>query len=121
MIAPPNSVLLVVGREEFTPPRTFGGEACVATGDCLAIAVADVSDTPTAVTLAPAPDTRGLVVLGRFEIETEGLLSVRDVYSREYDTMGAPAGRAAVTVWGDHDQAPSRVALQVSPVPAVRT
>lgn len=112
-ISPPSSVLLVVGREEFTPPRTFGGRACTATGDCLAVAVA--AGAPVELTLAPAPDTSGLVALGRYEIETEGLLSVRDVYSREYDTMGTAPGRVAVTVWGDDEDAPARVALQVAP------
>ena len=33
MVEPQHSVLLVVGREQFTPPSTFGGEACTATGD----------------------------------------------------------------------------------------
>ena len=111
-VQPPHAVLLVVGREQFAPPTSFGAAACVATADCVAVSV---GDGPTSLELAPSPRTSGLRVLGEFTIESEGLVSVRDVYSREYDTLGVPAGLAAVTVWGDAAEEPGHVAVQVTP------
>jgi len=103
-------VVLLVGREEFSPPSSFNGQTCVATSDCLAIGVAD---SPTTVSLGPSPGSGGLTVLARHVIETEGLLSLRDVYSREYDNMGSPAGQALVTVWGNDPTEPSELVIQV--------
>ena len=110
LIKPPSSVVLLVGREEFSPPSSFNGQACVATDDCIAIGVAD---GPTTVSLGPTPGSGVLVALARHVIETEGLVSLRDVYSREYDNMGSPAGHALVTVWGDDLTAPSELVIQV--------
>ena len=110
-VQPPKSVLLLVGREDFAPPTTFGGRACAATADCLAVAVA--ADTLVQVSLGPAGGTGDLVRLGAFELESEGLLSLRDVYSREYDTVGVEPGLSAVTVWGDDAEDPTEVVLQV--------
>ena len=114
-IVPPSSVLLLVGREDFTPPTTFGGRACVATVDCVAIAVASVNVSPTSVTLAPTMDRTDLIRLLDVEIESEGLLSLRDVYSREYDVMGVPAGLVRVVVWGDSESEPTELAIHVRP------
>jgi hypothetical protein len=110
LIEPPNSVVLLVGREEFSPPSSFNGQTCVATSDCLAIGVAD---SPTTVTLGPSPASGELTVLAQHVIETEGLVSLRDVYSREYETMGSPAGHALVTVWGNDPTEPSELVIQV--------
>ena len=112
IIEPPNSVLLLVGREEFTPPESFGGRTCVATRDCVAIAVVSVDDAPTSLSLSPAPDTEALMRLGEFRVETEGQLSVRDVYNREYDTVGVSPGLSLVTVWGNDAVEPSEIAVQ---------
>jgi hypothetical protein len=114
LVEPQHSVVLVVGREQFTPPRTFGGEACTATPDCVAIGVRSVDDGPTQVTISPEPATGDLVMLGEFKLETEGLLSVRSVYNREYDAMGVPPGLAQVTIWGNADTEPSEVLVQVA-------
>ena len=114
LVEPQHSVVLVVGREQFTPPRTFGGEACTATPDCVAIGVRSVDDGPTQVTISPEQATGDLVVLGEFKLETEGLLSVRSVYNREYDAMGVPPGLAHVTIWGNADTEPSEVLVQVA-------
>jgi len=111
-IEPPHAVLLVVGREQFAPPTSFGDATCAATADCVAVSVAD---GPALLELAPAPHTSGLRLLGSFTIESEGLVSVRDVYSREYDTLGVPPGWALVTVWGDLPAEPRHVAVQVEP------
>ena len=113
VVEPQHSVILVVGREQFTPPRSFGGEACTSTPDCVAIGVRSVDDGPTEVTISPEPVPGGLVLLGEFELETEGLLSVRSVYNREYDVMGVPPGLARVTIWGNDVSAPSEVLVQV--------
>ena len=113
MIQPPNSVLLLVGREEFTPPDTFAGRTCVATHDCVAVGVLSEADGPTSVTLTPAADTAHLAMIGEFTIESEGLLSLRDVYSREYDAMGVEVGRVHVTVWADDVSEPGEVTFLV--------
>ena len=116
LVEPQHSVILVVGREQFTPPTTFGGEACTSTPDCVAIGVHTVDDGPTLVTISPELATGELVVLGEFELETEGLLSVRSVYNREYDAMGVPPGLARVTIWGNTDTEPSELLVQVAAV-----
>ena len=66
MIEPANSVLLLVGREEFTPPDTFAGTTCVATSDCIAVGVLSVDDGPTLASFVQATGTSGLVTLGEF-------------------------------------------------------
>ncbi len=116
LLALPGSVLFLVGREQFTPPRSFDGGTCVSTVDCVAVAVSEVADGPVAVTLSPAPGGSGLRVLGEFDVETEGQLSVRDLYNREHESVGVPAGAAHVVVWGDADDQPSEVALQFSEI-----
>jgi hypothetical protein len=113
MIAPPNSVLLLVGREDFEPPSSFAGRACVATADCVAVGVLSAADGPTKVTMSADAPAHGSIQLGSFDIETEGLLSVRDVYSREYLTVGIDPGYVAVTVWGNDHAEPSEVQFQV--------
>ncbi len=115
MVEPPNSVLLLVGREEFTPPSTFGDEIAAATRDCVAVAVRSVDDGPTALELVPLANTDGLTRLGEFIIETEGQISVRDVYNREYESLGIEPGSALVTVWGNDDAEPNEVTFEVSP------
>ena len=104
LVEPQHSVILVVGREQFTPPKTFGGEACTATHDCVAIGVRTVEDGPTDVTISPEGGTGVLVRLGEFQVETEGLLSVRSVYNKEYDAMGVPPGLAQRDDLGRHRQ-----------------
>lgn len=113
MIEPPNSVLLLVGREEFGPPSSFAGHACVATADCVAVGVRSVDDGPTTVTVSADAPADGAIHLGTFDIETEGHLSVRDVYNREYITVGIDPGYVAVTVWGNDHAEPSEVQFQV--------
>jgi hypothetical protein len=114
MIEPPNSLILLVGREEFTPPESFGGRTCMATADCVTIAVISVDDAPTLVGFTSSSDRNDLMMLGRFHIETEGQLSVRDIYSREYDAVGVPAGVSLVTVWGNDSVEPCEIEFQVS-------
>lgn len=115
MIEPPNSVLLLVGREEFDPPSSFAGHACAATADCVALGVLSVADGPTKVTVSADAPAGDAIRLGTFEIESEGLLSVRDVYNREYITVGIDPGYVAVTVWGNDHAEPSEVQFQVGP------
>ena len=117
VVEPASSVLLVVGREQYSPPTTFGGVTCAATHDCVAIAVVDSRDSPTAIGLSPSPDTTGLVLVGEFELESEGLLSLRDVYGREYDAIGVDPGMAHVTVWANRADRPDRLEVQVTAGP----
>ena len=118
LVRPPHSVVLVVGREQFTVPGSFAGRTCVATADCLAISVVSVEASATQIGVADGPDPRdgagGLARLGEFQLETEGLLSVRDVYSREYENVGVTPGLTTVTVWGDEVVEPSQIVLQVA-------
>lgn len=113
VIEPPNSVVLLVGREEFTPPKSFGGAAAVATHDCVAVGVLSVDDGPTSVTLVPESDHSGLIPLGEFTVETEGQLSVRDVCNREYETLGVEPGRHLVAVWGNDETEPDAVTFEI--------
>ena len=113
MIEPPNSVLLVVGREEFTPPATFGGRSCVATNDCVAIGVMSVDDAPTFASFAATAARDDLIRLAEFTIETEGTVSIRDVYNREYEAIGVDPGSVLLTVWGDDETEPCEILLEV--------
>jgi hypothetical protein len=113
VIEPPNSVLLLVGREQFTPPATLDGQTAVATHDCVAVAVLSVDDGPTTVTVAFQLETAGLIQLGKFVIETEGHLSVRDIYNREYEAIGLEPGSCLVTVWGSDNTEPDSVIFHV--------
>lgn len=113
-IEPPNSVVLLVGREQFTPPESFAGASCVASSDCIAVGVLSVDDGPTLVSIAPLPGTSELVTLGEFLIESEGLLSLRDVYNREYDAMGVSPGSVHVSVLANDDSEPSEVRFVVA-------
>lgn len=114
VVEPPNAVLFLVGREDYDPPRSFGERTCVATADCIATGV--VADSPTTVTFSAQPPGRRLHDLGRHVIETEGLLSVRDVYTREYVSVGVEPGHVAVTTWGDDEDHPGEVVFEIQPV-----
>jgi hypothetical protein len=113
-IEAPNSVILLVGREEFTPPSAFGDRRVVASGDCIAVGVLSVDDGATTVTLAPHADTSGLSRFGEFTIETEGQVSVRDVYNREYESLGLEPGTCHVIVWGNDGSEPDAVTFEVT-------
>lgn len=115
VVEAPSSVLLVVGREEFTPPMSFAGETCVATHDCLAVAVRPADDGPTDADFSAGTDGRqGLVELGRFSIECEGLLSLRDIWSREHGSAGVGPGLVEVTVLGDRREDPGTVRFVIA-------
>ena len=111
-VEPPHSLLVVVGREEFTPPTAFGGSACAATDDCIVIAVHPSQDGPTSLAMAVDPPT-GLTELGTFRLQSEGLVGVRDANFREYDAVGVDSGWATVTVWGNTVDQPSEIVVQV--------
>jgi len=114
VVEPASAVLLLVGREQYTPPSSFGGRICAATHDCIAVGVVNPSDGPTTTQVAPRPDTRDLMAVGEFDVETEGLLSVRDIYGRDYQSMGADAGMVHVVVWADDDDEPTTVFFEVT-------
>jgi hypothetical protein len=111
MIEPPNSVLLIVGREEFTPPATFDGATCAATHDCVAIGVISVDDAPTLAYFTDDRSHAHLERLGEFTLESEGTVSIRDVYNREYESIGVEPGNVVLTVWSDDDHEPAEIAL----------
>lgn len=113
LIEPPSSVLLVVGREHFTPPSSFDGMACASTTDCVAISVVSVVDAPTLAGFALDVARDDLRELGQFTLETEGMLSIRDVYNREYETVGVEPGGVNLTVWGNDEHEPSEIVLEV--------
>jgi hypothetical protein len=111
-VTPPSSVLLVVGRDELTLPSSFGGATCVASADCVAVAT---HDGPTSVELVPSTARGDLLELGSFTIESEGMVSLRDVYQRELDAIGVDPGLVTVTVLGDDDAEPTELVLVVAP------
>lgn len=114
VVEPSNAVLFLVGREDYDPPRSFGDRTCVATADCIATGV--VAGAPTTVTFSVEKPGRRLHDLGRHVIETEGLLSVRDGYTREFVSVGVEPGHVAVTTWGDDEGEPSELVFQIQPV-----
>jgi hypothetical protein len=56
---------------------------------------------------------KDLVHLGDFELETEGQLSLREVYNRQYEAIGIEPGRSEVRVWGSDYNEPSEVVFEV--------
>jgi hypothetical protein len=114
-LEPPNSVLLIVGREDFTPPRTFGGQVCAATSDCIAVGVLSVADGPTSASFALENERADLLGLGKFPLESEGLVSLRDAHRREYLTVGVVPGTVEVEVFGNDAFEPDEVVFVVRP------
>jgi hypothetical protein len=114
-IRPPHSIVLLVGREDYTPPTSFGGATCLATTDCIAVATLSPVDGPTVVSVEPPGDRPGLVTLGEYTIESEGLVSVRDVFHREHDAMGVEAGYVEVRVLANDAVEPDEVVFVVRP------
>ncbi len=107
--------MLLVGREDYTAPTSFGGATSIATTDCIAVATLSPVDGPTFVSVAPSVDQPGLVMLGEYTIESEGLVSVRDVFHREHDAMGVEAGYVEVRVLANHADEPDEVVFVVRP------
>jgi hypothetical protein len=114
-IRPPHSILLLVGREDYTAPASFAGATCIATTDCIAVATLSPVDGPTSVSVAPSADQPGLVTLGEYTIESEGLVSVRDVFHREHDALGVEAGYVEVRVLANDALAPDEVVFVIRP------
>ena len=106
--------MLLVGREDYSPPTAFAGSSCVATVDCVAVATTSPVEGPTSVSVAPSARP-GLVTLGEFTIESEGQVSVRDVFHREHDAMGVEPGHVAVRVLADDTTEPTEVVFVVRP------
>ena len=71
-----------------------------------------MDDGPTLASFAQTTDPT-LVTLGEFTIESEGHLSLRDVYSREYDSIGVHAGAVRVTVLGNDVSEPCELTFIV--------
>ncbi len=114
MVEPPNSIVLIVGREQFTLPTGFGGATSVGTKDCVALGVRSVDQGPTSITVAAdRPTSAGMTLIGEHELESEGLLSVRDVYSRELLSAGVEPGLCTVAIWGNDPSEPDAVTLVV--------
>ena len=107
--------MLLVGREDYTAPTSFGGATSIATTDCIAVATLSPVDGPTLVSVTPSADPQGLVTLGEYTIESEGLVSVRVVFHREHDAMGVEAGYVEVRVLGSSTVAPDEVVFVVRP------
>jgi hypothetical protein len=107
--------VLLVGREDYTAPTSFGDATSIATTDCIAVATLSPVDGPTSVSIAPTADQPGLVTLGEYTIESEGLVSVRDVFHREHDAMGVEAGYVEVRVLANGAVEPDEVVFVVRP------
>ena len=111
----PHSIVLLVGREDYTAPTSFGDATSIATTDCIAVATLSPVDGPTFVSVSPSADQSRLVPLGEYTIESEGLVSVRDVFHREHDAMGVEAGYVEVRVLVNDAVAPNQVVFVVRP------
>ena len=107
--------MLLVGREDYDAPSSFGGATCVATADCIAVATLSPVEGPTQVSVAPSADESRLVALAEFTIESEGLVSVRDVFHRDHDAMGVEPGFVDVRVLADAAVEPTEVVFVVRP------
>ncbi len=107
--------MLLVGREDYAAPTSFGGATCIATPDCIAVATLSPVDGPTVVSVAPYADDPALVTLGEFTIESEGQVSVRDVFFREHDAMGVEPGYVDVRVRANDADEPDQVVFVVRP------
>ena len=114
-LRPPHSIVLLVGREDYTPPASFGGATCTATLDCIAVATLSPVDGPTTVSVVPTAGDRELVVLGELTIESEGQVSVRDVFHRDHDAMGVEPGPVEVRVLANTAVEPDEVVFVVRP------
>ena len=114
-IRPPHSIVLLVGREDYTAPTSFDDATSTATTDCIAVATLSPVDGPTLVSVAPFADRSELVTLGEYTIESEGLVSVRDVFHREHDAMGVEAGYVDVRVLANKALEPDEVVFVVRP------
>jgi hypothetical protein len=112
IIEPANSVVLVVGRDQYTPPRSLDGEACSATDDCIAVGVVSVDDRPTHVRFGDASTIESLLMLGRFPIPSDGTISIRDIHGREYLNIETRPGVTSVTIWGNDTSEPSQIVVQ---------
>jgi hypothetical protein len=75
--------------------------------------VLSVDDGPTLASIALVKDAPGLMRLGEFSIESEGQLSLRDVYNREYDACSVDVGLVHVTVLANDVSEPSEVSFIV--------
>lgn len=114
-IRPPHSIVLLVGREDYTAPTSFGGANSIATADCIAVATLSPVDGPTHVLVAPSAQEPLPVTLGDYTIESEGLVSVRDVFHREHDAMGVESGYVKVRVLANRAVEPDEVVFVVQP------
>ena len=114
-IRPPHSIVLLVGREDYTAPTSFGDATSIATTDCIAVATLSPVDGPTSVSVAPSSDHSGLVTLGEYTIESDGLVSVRDIFHREHDALGVEAGYVEVRVLANDAVEPDEVVFVVQP------
>lgn len=113
LVRPANSVILVAGRESYTPPESLNGQPCAATADCIAIGVVSADDDATDVSFSP--DGAAEVPLGDFQIDTDGQLSVRDIYGEVFDVAEVKAPRVRVTVAGNDGSEPTCIRLGVLP------
>jgi hypothetical protein len=107
--------VLLVGREDYAAPTSFDGAVCIATVDCIAVATLSPVDGPTVVSVAPSANESALVTLGEFTIESEGQVSVRDVFFREHDAMGVEPGYVEVRVLANKVVEPDEVVFVVRP------
>lgn len=48
--------MLLVGRQDYATPTSFGGATSIATVDCIAVATLSPVDGPTVVSVAPSAD-----------------------------------------------------------------
>ena len=114
MVEPPNSVILIVGRDEFTPPLNIGPDGSAATEDCVAVATVSVQDAQTRIGLGTNPQTDEYAILCEYLLRTDGVVSIRNVLNEVYLSHKTPGPRARVRVWVDTlDGEPLEISVQI--------
>ena len=85
----------------------------MATVDCVAIAVTSVDDAPTFASFITAVTRDDLGRLDEFSLDTEGTVSIGDLYNREYMAIGVNPGSVPMAIWGNHLRKPGEIVLEV--------
>jgi hypothetical protein len=112
MIEPPNSLILIVGRDEFTPPTQIT-RPITTTLDCLVIGTINVQDAPTLISIGTDPDIDDLEYLDEISIESDGEISVRDIYNNVHASVTVQPGVISIAIWTSGIPEPREIACKI--------
>jgi hypothetical protein len=115
-IAPDNSMVVVVGSNEFDVPQAFGASLIAATASCIAVGCKSSVDGPTQFVLGQ----RNEVDPGRvpnFESVLDtflGFVSVQSVLHQTILEMRTSSNRTRISIWVNDLREPDLVILGVA-------